>query len=142
MVDKGYFGDARKSAVRDLVSILYTVHNIRNAAAHNHCLLRDLRYSNDVQTESTISQYVAQVPSIKKDQRQKALCTRFQHDFVCLVYAIDNIIISDGMKEDAITDIKEFINKKSTKHKEYFSKCIPVKNAYLFCKKVVEFYLT
>ena len=142
MVDKGYFGDSKKSAIRDVVSILYAVHNIRNAAAHNHCLLRDLRYSNDVQAEPTISGYVAQIPSIKKDQRQKALSTRFQHDFVCLIYAIDKLIISDGMRKDAITDIREFIDKKSIKHKEYFRSCIPVRNAYGFCKKVVDFYLT
>ena len=139
MMDKGYFGDSKKSATKDVVGILYAVHNIRNAAAHNHCLLRDLRYSNDIQTEPTISRYVAQISSIKKDQRQKTLSTRFQHDFVCLIYAIDKLIISDGMKKDAITAIRGFIDRKSIIHKEYFKNCIPVKNAYDFCRKVVDF---
>ena len=141
MADMGYYGDPKKAVARDSISILHSVHDLRNAAAHNHCLLRNLSYSDDIHPESLISNYVAEISEIKKDQRRKTLCTRFQHDFTCLVYSIDNFILSESMKKDAADALTEFLNGRVIQNKDYFRSCIAVKNAYNYCKKIVDYYL-
>lgn len=140
MVDKDYFGDRKKAEIRDTVGILYTVHNLRNAAAHNHCLLRDLRYSDDVDVEHMISKYIADISDINAQQRKKALSTRFYHDMVSLLYAIDFFIQSESMKNRAKESLSAFMNVRAIKNKKYFEKSNSLKNAYAFFKKVIDFY--
>lgn len=141
MVDNNYFGDKTKAEIRDSVSILYSVHNIRNAAAHNHCLLKDLRYSANVsEVVHKISQYVANVDTISRDQRQKALRTKFYYDFTCLLYAIDYFMKSDKMKTKAKNSLNNFMKVTAVRNKNYFKKCNPIKNAYFFFEKILDNY--
>lgn len=141
MVDNNYFGDKKKAEIRDSVGILYSVHNIRNAAAHNHCLLRDLRYSDAVSdVVHMISRYVSDVPDISNDQRKKALKTKFYYDFTCLLYSIDYFMKSQKMKDKAKNSLNVFMKETAVRHKEYFTKCIPIKNAYTFFRKILDKY--
>ena len=121
MVDNNYFGDKKKAEIRDSVGILYSVHNIRNAAAHNHCLLRDLRYSDAVSdVVHMISRYVSDVPDISN--------------------SIDYFMKSQKMKDKAKNSLNVFMKETAVRHKEYFTKCIPIKNAYTFFRKILDKY--
>lgn len=141
MVDNEYFGDKTKAEIRDSVPILYSVHNIRNAAAHNHCLLRDLTYSDTVsRVAHMISKYVSTIPDISESQRKKALKTKFYYDFTCLLYSIDFFIKSHKMKQKAKDNLKNFMQITAVRHKNYFTKCIPIRNAYCFFEKILDTY--
>lgn len=141
MVDNEYFGDKTKAEIRDSVSILYSVHNIRNAAAHNHCLLKDLRYSDNVSdVVHMISKYVSEVAGISQSQRKKALKTKFYYDFTCLLYSIDYFMKSNKMKTKAKKNLDEFARVTAIRHKEYFKNCNTIKNAYSFFTKILDNY--
>lgn len=140
LTDKDIFGDHTKSQQTDNVSILYAVHHLRNAAAHNHCILRDLRYQKNVTAIHEISTFVSRVSEINNDPRRKALTTKVYNDFICLLYAVYNFIDSEGVRNGTVNEIKDIFTDRMLKNKHYFTHCIPVKNAYTFIKKILDFY--
>lgn len=140
LTDRDIFGDHTKYVQRDNVSILYAVHNLRNAVAHSHCILRDLRYQNNVSSLHSLSVFVSNVPEITETQRKNALTTKVYSDFTCLLYAINTFIDSVGMRKGAIDELHQIFTERMLRNKTYFVHCNPVKNAYKFFKKILDFY--
>lgn len=140
LTDKDLFGDHTKFVQRDNVSILYSVHNLRNAVAHNHCILRDLRYKNDLAALHSLSLFVSHVPEITESQRKKALSTKVYSDFTCLLYAINAFIDSAGIRKGAIDELHQIFTERMLRNKIYFANCNSVKNCYNFFKKILDFY--
>jgi abortive infection bacteriophage resistance protein len=115
---------------------LNSVRDMRNAAAHNNCLLYDLRKGN-VQPDTRIIEY-AKRAGIRKEIRAKRLSNRFMNDFVTLLYVFDTIGISPKLKENRIRELKELLDGRFLLHKDYFEKNSLIISCYLYIKKVVD----
>lgn len=58
-----------------------------------------------------------------------------------MVYSINYFIDSEGMKKAACFEIHSLFENRMLDHKELFDNCLPVKSAYAFVKKIIDFYL-
>lgn len=73
---------------QQLTRCLFSVRCLRNAAAHNNCLLNSLRfpYTRQIRPNQYLSRNVSQVPGTHEKSREKKMMNPVIHDFVALLY--------------------------------------------------------
>ncbi len=114
-----------------------TVKSLRNACAHNNCILANLRPDISCIPNANITRFVSRNLEIGRDSREKNLSKRSIFEFVTLLYVYD-IFVSVDLKNHRIRELKELVDIRMTKHSEYFSKQQMLRAAYDFLKKVVD----
>ena len=117
--------------------LLFNVRELRNAAAHNHCLLNDLT-TGTAKAEFAITNFIARIDGITTSQRKSRLSNHFIKDFVATLYFFDYIEKSQGIKKKRYEELKELMEGRVLRNKKYFESNIPIKLTYSFCKKVVD----
>ncbi len=122
------------------LDVIFKIRDLRNAAAHNHCLLSQIK-SGDAKPIAKISQYVSGNDTIGRQERKNRLSSRCINDFVTLLYAFEYYIESEGIIKHTKEEVEKLFVERMLKHKEYFSDCLTVKNAYSFVKKVIDMWM-
>lgn len=117
--------------------IVFNVRELRNAAAHSHCLINDLRNGN-AKPLPVISQFVSAISDIQSSTRKSRLSNHFINDFISTLYFYDFIVKSDGAKQHTYEEINSLFNNRMLRNKEYFLNNMPIKNTYNFTKKIVD----
>ncbi|MBK5254042.1 MAG: Abi family protein [Peptostreptococcaceae bacterium] len=115
------------------------IKNIRNAAAHNSCILN--QFTEDcvgININRKVVTYLSKIKTIGTDQRISCMKKQVVHDFVTMIYVIDKSIESEGLKKKIIEELNLLVNVRIIKHKEYFIKNSDMKTVYEFIKKVVD----
>ena len=115
---------------------LNSVKSLRNACAHNNCIIHNLRagYSRP---SATISQFVAKIPNIKKAERKRNLSSRPIYEFISLIY-LYNRVVSGSVKIHRYEELKALIVRME-KRKHYFIKQQILTASFKFIKKIVDF---
>lgn len=115
---------------------------LRNAAAHNNCLLHKLLppYSKDIVPNQQIMRKLSQIKYMPRKTRESKMKNPIIHDFIVLLDVYCTIIQSKKTVVYGIKNISDFINIRCLKHKEYFEKNDILKSNYEFLQKVVDFY--
>lgn len=121
--------------------ILFVVRDMRNAAAHNHCLFAKLIKEKGIVPLRCISQYVATIEGISLSQRKARLSSRCVKDFVTLLYAFEYFVDSDGIMSHTKRELQRLFYDRMVRNKEFFEKCPIVKNSYNFSIKVLDKFL-
>ena len=97
------------------------VRQIRNAAAHNNCIINDLRASKDaIKTPAFITDFV-KTAGIKKDARQKRLSNSRINQIVHLLYVYDQVVTSANTRATRLSELNELLNSRMLINKSYFS---------------------
>lgn len=117
--------------------ILNSVKSLRNACAHNNCIIHNLRKGASIPT-AKISQFVSSIPSITKSERKSVLSVRVVFELTSLIYLYDKVVF-EPVKKYGLMQLYDLFNNRMTKHANYFEKQDIVKSAYRFLKKVVDF---
>ena len=108
------------------IKTLDRVRQLRNAAAHNNCIINDL---NPVYDERGAINCVEPVhitkfmrsAGVKKHTMQKKLSnTRFSQ-IVHLLYAYDIIVTSTNSRQQRLAELKDLVQNRMTENKEFFS---------------------
>ncbi len=118
-------------------SIINSVKSIRNACAHNNCLIHNLRKGSSKPTLK-ISQFVSSVPTVSKSERKSLLSVRAVYELVALVYLYSEVVF-EPVKEHRLKELQDLIHNRMVQHADYFEKQDIVKSAYRFYKKIVDF---
>lgn len=118
-------------------SLLAPVQSLRNACAHNNCMINNLR-SGMTRPGRVIDQYVAEIPGISKDSRKKYLSVRPIFEWINLLYVYEQVTSKD-VKAHRFDELKELVYGRMTKHKEYYARQQLLQGTYNFVKKVVDF---
>lgn len=116
--------------------VLNPVRSLRNACAHNNCLLNSMRPCN-TQPSPSISQYIAGIPSIGKEERKNKLSCRPLFEFVCLIY-LYNTIVSESVRERRMAELKSFVDNRLFQHSDYFDSNQIISTSLKFIKKVID----
>lgn len=121
---------------------LSCVRFLRNAAAHNNCLLNSLRkpYSLQIEPNNHISNMVAKIPSMSKSIRGQKLKNHIIHDFVTMLYVYDIVINSKEVKYYTLKELKELVDNRFTRNKNYYDKVSIIKENYIFVKIIVDYF--
>lgn len=117
--------------------LLNSVQDIRNASAHSNCLINRLTPGNNKAHHSVVER-VKNISSIGQNARDKKLGNKILYDFVCLLFAYDEIVSSKSTKILRFTELKTFFEGRMIANKEWFSKNPTITSAYEFAKKVLD----
>lgn len=126
----------------DFSSYLWSIKFLRNAAAHNNCLLNSLKAPYHIQIHKTkeIQFEISKIKTISSNTREKWMRNPIIHDFVVLVYVFVKLIKSEGIKQSGIENLHWLFNERMLKNKEYFSKNASITESYHFTSKIVNYF--
>lgn len=119
---------------------IYAVRNIRNAVAHNNCLINDLTSKNKY-PNNEISNIVSNIPGISENLRRSKLKHYFLHDFVALIYAYSILVKSEGLKKHQYQRIKRLFYIRMQENKHYYTSNNTIKSSFKFCHLIIKNFL-
>ena len=118
-------------------SLLNPVKSLRNACAHNNCLINNL-HRGSTRPTTAVSKFISLIPGISADTRKKYLSVQPIFEFCSLLIVYDKVV-SENIKTHRYIELSNLINERMTKHAEYYSEQQLLKSAYAFIKKVLDF---
>ncbi len=118
------------------ISLLNTVRSLRNACAHNNCILNHLRRGNTIPSQE-VSRFVASIPGIGKEERKNKLSCRPLFEIVTLIM-VYNDLVSDQVRSAKMQELKNFVNGRMTKNIDFFNTNQVISTSFAFLKKVVD----
>ena len=123
----------------DFSSYLWSLKFLRNAAAHNNCLLNSIKtpYKVVLHKNKNILFEVSKIKVISEKSRETWMQNPVIHDFVILVYVYLNVIKSSGIKKHGIEQLKWLFEERMPANKIYFEKNLNLKECYRFTSKIV-----
>lgn len=120
------------------VYILRDIVKLRNAVAHNNCILSELNMKKNKYPPSyKIIQFLNNC-NIVKDTRSKKLSNSRIRQITYTLYMFNEIVTSDGIKNNVKKDINELFFDRIIKHKEYYNNNELLKSIYCYFKKIIE----
>lgn len=120
------------------VYILRDIVKLRNAVAHNNCILSELNMKKNKYPPSyKIIQFLNNC-NIGKDTRSKKLNNSRIRQISYTLYMFNEIVTSDGIKNNVKKDINELFFDRIIKHKEYYNNNELLKSIYCYFKKIIE----
>lgn len=127
----------------DLKGKLLPVKWLRNAAAHNNCLINKLTppYSKNITPNMRVMNKISKIKYMPKRTRESKMKNPVIHDFVVMLDVYCSVIQSKPTLQYGLQELDEFIHNRCLKRKEYFSDNDVIKSNYDFLLKVVDFYL-
>jgi len=123
-------------------NFLLSIKFLRNAAAHNNCLLNGMKkpYSQIITPNMEITKFVSKIPSMTKELRGQKLKNHIVHDFIISVYVFNNVVTSKEIKCNTMEELKELFENRFLKHKEYYEKVNILIENYKFVKKIIDYF--
>lgn len=118
-------------------SLLNPVKSLRNACAHNNCLINNLR-SGNTRAPQIVTQYISKIPSISRNTRQKYLSVKPMFEFCSLLIVYDKVVSKD-IKRHRYLELSNLINVRMTKHSDYYKDQQLLSSAYAFIKAIIDF---
>lgn len=121
---------------------LWSVRFLRNAAAHNSCLLNSLRkpYSNRITPNKKIMNFLSKIKGISREARRNKMKNPVIHDFVVTLYVFNNVVTSKKIKQNTMKELKDLIDNRLTANKGFFQKNQVILSHYEFVKKTIDYF--
>lgn len=126
-------------APENFSSFLGSIKFLRNAAAHNNCLLNSLKapYNVTIHKTKEIQTELTKIKTLSKKQKEKWMSNPVIHDFIRLVYVYVRLIKSNGIKQKGICELNELFTNRMLRHKIYFEKNDTIVESYRFVSKII-----
>ncbi len=131
-----YYGNKYPERMSVDCKLLNTVRSLRNACAHNNCILFSLRPGSAKPT-SYVSRYVSSIPSIGKEERKKKLSCRPLYEITCLLI-IYNKVVAASLRCHRMKKLKEFVHGRLIRHQAFFADNQTISTAFSFLQKIVD----
>ncbi|QNL96543.1 Abi family protein [Treponema sp. Marseille-Q4132] len=118
-----------------------SVRRLRNAAAHNICMLcsfksvQSFKYDLDTSFELLRGNI-----GIGNGVISSCMKVPLLNDFAVMLSVYTKLITSPKIKEFTLKEISEFFDGRMIHRKQYFESNTEIKNAYRFARKVLEYY--
>lgn len=119
------------------------VRQIRNAAAHNNCIINDLKpnYEDDGKLKWGEPVYITKFmksAGIKQNSMQKKLSNRRLSQMIHLLYAYNKIVTSSNSRSLRLAELKSLVNNRMTENKVFFTTNQLLTTTYDVFAKVVD----
>ena len=118
------------------MNLLNTVRNLRNACAHNNCILTSLRIRS-TQPAAVVSQRVAQISTIAKEERRNKLSCRPLFEIACLLIEYERWV-SEPLRSKRLTALKKFAHGRMMSHSGSFVGNQLVSTSLTFLQKIID----
>lgn len=129
-------------AKNDMTNMLLPVKFLRNAAAHNNCLINNMGapYARTIKPNLAVTRYISQIPGISAKTRGKKMANPVVHDFVVMLYVFCHVVTSEETKTRTLFELKQLIDTRIPRHRKYYQDNELLTSHYRFLKKVVDFF--
>lgn len=119
------------------VQSLDRVRQIRNAAAHNNCIINDLNSSEESnRTPKFITEFVSSA-GISKGMRKNKLSNRRINQIVHLFYVYDNVVLSENTRNTRMSEVRHLFEVRMLEKAEYFQRNTLLTSTYEFFNKLI-----
>ena len=88
--------------------VLNSINSLRNACAHNNCLLNNLNIGLPAPNQA-IKTYISKIKTIGKEERNKKLSCRPLFEIVCLLKVYKEFV-SPKIRKHSMNNLKRFIH--------------------------------
>lgn len=113
------------------------VRQIRNAAAHNNCIINDLNTKQNAGTPPRhITEFVADC-GLSKTVRGKKMSNQRFAQMMHMLYVYDKIVQSENSRNQSLAALKKLVNERMLEHKDYFESNSVIKSTYMAFRTVV-----
>ncbi len=120
------------------VYILRDIVKLRNAVAHNSCILSDLvSKTNNYPMPYKVANYLKDCGVVKETRNKKMRNSRIRQ-ITYTLYMFNEIVTSDGIKENVRKDINKLFYERIIYHKEYYTNNELLKSVYSFFDKIIQ----
>ncbi len=120
------------------IFILREIGKLRNAVAHNSCVLSDLdKKDNSFTPDFKIIKFLKEC-GIGKETRSNKLSNSRIRQITYTLYMFNEIVTSEGIKKNINEDIHELFFGRIIYHKEYYNNNELLKSVYEYFKKIIE----
>ena len=120
--------------------IVNPVKDLRNACAHNNCLLTDLHPQKDTYPSREIVKFISNNGAIGGDSRKKKLSSRPILDFSCLLYMMNQVLAPEVLAS-CKAELYDIIKNEMLPYGSYYRKNDLLLSSYRYFKLCVDFYL-
>ena len=118
-----------------------SVRRLRNAAAHNTCMISNLKPQNWFKSDIEINfELLGAKLEVGNGVISSCLNVPVLNDFAVMLSNYVKLISSPKIKEKTLEEMQDFFNGRMILHKDYFENVNEIKNAYHFAKAVLDFY--
>lgn len=124
----------------DIRRCLFSIRLLRNAAAHNNCLLNSLRspYTRKINPTYALTRFISQIPGLPNKSREKKMANPLIHDFLALLYVYQRVVTSKKTVQHFSRELYDLFHGRMPKHKEYFQSNESLLSAYQFVVRIVD----
>ena len=120
------------------VFILREIVKLRNAVAHNSCVLCDLdKKDNTFKPDYKIVSFLNNC-GIRKETRDNKLSNSRIRQITYTLYMFNEIVTSIGVKTNIVNDINELFYERIISHKEYYNNNELLKSIYVYFDKIIK----
>lgn len=135
---------ANKLQDREMIDEAYLLKNVRelrNACAHNNCILNELNANTtEYKTNYKILNQIAKIGISKKSRSKRMTNPRIQQ-IVTLLYLNKNIVTSEGILNYQIQILQE-LKRRIEHHSDYYSKNTLVQANFMFLNRIIDSWYT
>lgn len=129
-----YFND---KDLKEDYYLLQSVRNIRNAAAHNNCIINNLSLNNNSYAPNKkVLAFLSKI-GVSKDSRKRRMSNESVCEIVTLLYTHCSIVSSQGVMNARSQEIHDVIDR-FFKHIDYYTDNDLITTTFNFLKKVVD----
>lgn len=123
---------------RKYIFILREVNKLRNAVAHNSCVLSDLnRKDNNHRPDTLVINYLKQC-GIGKENRTTKLKNSRIRQMTYTLYLFNKIVTSEGVKNNVRNEITNLFYGRINLNKKYYNNNDLLKSIYEYFDKIIE----
>ena len=118
-----------------------SVRRLRNAAAHNTCMISNLKPQSWFKSDIEINfELLGANLEVGNGVISSCLKVPVLNDFAVMLSNYVKLISSPKIKEKTLEEMQEFFNGRMILHKDYFENVNEIKNAYHFAKAVLDYF--
>lgn len=120
--------------------MLMPVKFLRNAAAHNNCLIIHLRDRSALKSNLRLNARVGQIYKDHKGDRIDFMKNQIIHDFIALL-VLYNTLAPENARKKAMWRLKNIFEGRVLEHKDYFINNGTLVSSYKFVKTAIDYYV-
>ena len=125
-----------------LSKYLWSVRILRNASAHNNCLLNSLRqsYLESKYNHSVYYHLISKLPKMNRETLASVMSNTVVNDFIVSLHLFCEVVTSEGLRNKRLAELNHLFTHTFLSHKEFFSTNSIIKTTYQVVSKIVDHY--
>lgn len=135
----GFYQRTNQLSLKIDIKSLDRVRQIRNAAAHNNCVINDLTSSEScIRSPRFITDFLAKA-GVNENARDKKLSNKRINQIVHLFYIYNSVVPKSVTRTKRLLELDTLVNSRMIKHKEFFESNSVLTSTYNFFLTIVSY---